>query len=215
VPTVNILVATASSENVSVSATQNDSGIGVSVGEGSFPVTVTVEIGDVGGVNPYKLVALLNGTIIGGSYDPATGLFTFEVSVAGNYEIAYVENLNRLSVQIGSTTIADLAGNVSIEADVPATIVDGRTLVPLRFIANALAADVAWNDSTKEVTLSLDGRIIVIPIGAATPELTALGMEVPAQIIDGRTMVPLRFIGEFFGAVVTWDEVTRSIEIIK
>jgi hypothetical protein len=39
-------------------------------------------------------------------------------------------------------------------------------------------------------------------------------MDVPAQLSNSRTMVPLRFISEFFGALVTWDDETRTVEII-
>ena len=40
-------------------------------------------------------------------------------------------------------------------------------------------------------------------------------MDVPARIVNSRTMVPVRFISEFFGARVSWDGATRSVEIIK
>jgi hypothetical protein len=46
-----------------------------------------------------------------------------------------------------------------------------------------------------------------------TPELVALGMDVPAQLQNARTMVPLRFIAEFFGAAVTWNDGLRQAEI--
>ncbi|MDR0273059.1 MAG: copper amine oxidase N-terminal domain-containing protein, partial [Clostridiales bacterium] len=58
-------------------------------------------------------------------------------------------------------------------------------------------------------------RVLVIPIGETTAELSALGMDVPAQIIDGRTMVPARFIAEFFSAVVDWDETSMTVQIIS
>jgi hypothetical protein len=107
--------------------------------------------------------------------------------------------------------ITDLAGNIDvITMDVAPVIVDGRTLLPVRFMAYALGATVDWNDATREVTLvTADGASLTFAIGAFAP-----GMDVPAQIIDGRTMVPLRFISEFFGATVEWDAATRTVEIL-
>ncbi|MCL2578133.1 MAG: copper amine oxidase N-terminal domain-containing protein [Defluviitaleaceae bacterium] len=103
---------------------------------------------------------------------------------------------------IGSLLITDLTGNAKTQTiDVVPIIQNGRTLLSMRFIANAFGASVDWNDAAKEVTLIINGRILILPIGNITPELAVLGMDVPPQIMDGRTMVPLRFISEFFGAV--------------
>jgi hypothetical protein len=182
------------------------------------PVSISVAIELEEGVNPYRIVATLeDGTIVGGRYDAETGLFTFETAITGSFDISYVENLNRLVVQIGGLMIIDLADNGGNQnMDVPPVIVDGRTLMPVRFMAYALGADVGWNEATREVSLTLNGQTLTFPVdGTITPALAALGMDVPPMIIDGRTMVPLRFISEFFGAIVTWDDATRTIEIIR
>jgi hypothetical protein len=186
--------------NVSANAPQN--------------ISVPIEIDE--DINHHRIVAIAeDGTIIGGNYNTETGLFEFETAFTGDFSISYVEDLNRLVVQIGSNLITDRAGNAPTQTmDVVPVIQEGRTLLPLRFMAYALGADVGWNETTREVSITLDGRVLVVPIGTITPELAALGMDVPPQIIDGRTMVPLRFISEFFGAVVTWDENTQSIEVI-
>jgi len=103
--------------------------------------------------------------------------------------------------------------------DVLPRIQNGRTLIPVRFVAEAFGAEVNWTQAAEgrplTVFLTLDGQTLSFAIGEITPELAALGMDVPAQLTDGRTMVPLRFINEFFGAVVTWDAETRSIEVIR
>jgi len=91
--------------------------------------------------------------------------------------------------------------------------------VPIRFVAEALGAEVDWERGTEYTPmiaiLILDGRELRFPIGEITPELAALGMDVPAQIMDGRTMVPLRFVSEFFGALVMWDGEIGGIEIFR
>lgn len=94
-------------------------------------------------------------------------------------------------------------------------IVNGRTLVPARGVFEAMGFTVDWDGDTSTVTLN-DGRTdIVIPIGRSyfiiirdvnTFDLaeTVIALEVPAQIIGGRTMIPLRAISEAVGAEVDW-----------
>jgi len=113
-------------------------------------------------------------------------------------------------LRLDSYDITDQDGNTVITMDVLPVIQDGRTLIPVRFVAQALGASVSWNDSTREVTLTQDGQSLTFAIGETAP-----GMDVPAQIINDRTMVPLRFISEFFGASVTWHEAERTIEITQ
>ncbi|MDR0273601.1 MAG: copper amine oxidase N-terminal domain-containing protein, partial [Clostridiales bacterium] len=115
-----------------------------------------------------------------------------------------------LILQIGNPAIVNHNGNATM--DVPPIIINGRTLVPLRAIANILDAEISWNEETREATLVSDDRTLLIPIGTTIPEIEP---EISAQIIDGRIMVPLRFIAEFFGADVTWDAAERIIEIIR
>ena len=113
-------------------------------------------------------------------------------------------------LQLDSHTITDQDGNTIAEMDVLPIIQDGRTLIPVRFISEALGASVSWNDNTREVTLAQGGESLTFAIGETAP-----GMDIPAQIINDRTMVPLRFISEFFGAEVQWHETTRTIQITR
>jgi hypothetical protein len=182
------------------------------------PITIAIPLEGLNNVNHHRIVALLeDGTLVGGSYDPQTGLFTFETQIVGDFEIQYVQTLNRLTIQMGSPFITDLAANAPLQTmDVLPVIGGGRTLLPVRFMAYSLGAEVAWNNDTRETTLLRNGVPLTFGVdGQITPELTALGMDVPAQIMDGRTMVPLRFISEYFGAVVSWDNATSTIEIIS
>jgi len=94
--------------------------------------------------------------------------------------------------------------------DVPPTIVNGRTMVPLRFIAEALGAKVDWNNDTRTAAVALDNKTLSVTVDKA-----ADGMDVPPMIINGRTMVPLRYIGEALGCDVAWDPDTRAIDITR
>ena len=180
----------------------------------SVPYTITADLSDfnLAGMNPNRIVATINGRHVGGT--ERNGIFEFDGIVeAGTYQISYVPALTRATLQLGSTTITDLAGNSRAgEMDVVPVIINDRALVPVRFIAEDILSlpTVGWDHNTRTVTLNDGGRNLSFVIGEMAP-----GMDVPAQIIDDRTMVPIRFISEFFGATVNFDHNTRVIEIIR
>ena len=99
--------------------------------------------------------------------------------------------------------------------DVPAQIIDGRTMVPVRAILETLGMDVTWNADTQTVTASKKGVIIALTINDTKVKRNTIEqtVDVPAQIINGRTLVPVRFVSEFAGATVEWDGSTRTVYI--
>ena len=184
-----------------------------------FTLYADLSVFNLQGLNRHRIVAFHNGHIVGGNINPLTALFTVDVTTTGEFIVAYIENLMRLDMALGSPIIRDLASSASTQImDVLPIIENGRTLVPVRFIAEALGAEVDWTPATTDspmlVHITMDGQTLTFGLGVMTPELEALGMDVPARTIDGRTMVPLRFISEYFGALVLWDAETRSIEIL-
>ena len=104
---------------------------------------------------------------------------------------------------IGSDNVS--ARGVVSKIDASARIVDGRTLVPVRYISEAFGEKVLWDDATKTVTV---GDSISIVLGK--PSIMVNGKEqkidVPAAIYDSRTFVPLRAIAEALGKSVFWDD---------
>jgi len=94
--------------------------------------------------------------------------------------------------------------------DVVPEIVNGRAMVPLRYVSEGLGATVMWNEATKTVTIYLDGETLRVTIGQLDP-----GMDVPAHITAGRTMIPLRYVTETLGCEVDWNPDTRVITITK
>jgi len=96
-------------------------------------------------------------------------------------------------------------------------ILTGRTFVPIRFISEAFGAEVQWDSATRSIRIYLPGKEIRITlqvnntIGRVNNEIIKL--DAPPQIISGRTIVPLRFIAEAFGAQVNWDGRLRQIKI--
>ncbi|MDH7496825.1 MAG: copper amine oxidase N-terminal domain-containing protein [Syntrophomonadaceae bacterium] len=99
--------------------------------------------------------------------------------------------------------------------DTPPQVVQGRTLVPLRSIFEALGVHLEWQQATKTVIGTKGGMTIVLKIGdrEALRGTQKMMLDVPPMIINGRTMVPLRFIAESMETNVSWDSVTRTIRI--
>jgi hypothetical protein len=99
------------------------------------------------------------------------------------------------------------------------TIVDGRTLVPVRGVFEKLGyTDIAYDADTKTATLKdSKGNVLTITAGAESFDYngTAVTTDVPQQIIDGRFMIPLRAVGEAVKAKVDWDQETKTATIRK
>lgn len=93
----------------------------------------------------------------------------------------------------------------------------GRTLVPVRFIAEALGYDVDWIQETKTVTINNGQILLLIGSNTATVNGGQVEIDVPAKLIvtDGmtRTYVPLRFVSETLNCTVDWFHANRSIVI--
>lgn len=102
----------------------------------------------------------------------------------------------------------------NLNFDVPLVVENDRTLVPLRAIFEALGASVQWDDSTQTVTASKAGTEIKLVIGGkAFKNGEPVALDVPAKLVNDRTMVPLRFVSESLGCQVGWDESTQTIAI--
>lgn len=110
--------------------------------------------------------------------------------------------------------------------DVPPQIIDGRTMVPLRKIFEEIGALVKWDDETKTVTARKSSKTVTLQIGSfklsvdkgktdddGNPLTETFTLDVPAQIVSGRTLVPARAIFESFGLNVNWDEDSRTMLI--
>jgi hypothetical protein len=99
--------------------------------------------------------------------------------------------------------------------DQPPVVKKGRTLVPLRGIFEALGAEVKWDGDTQTVTAIKGQTEIRLQIGWAMAYKNdkAVMLDVPAQLINGRTMVPVRFIAESLGAEVKWNADTQTVVV--
>ncbi len=99
--------------------------------------------------------------------------------------------------------------------DVPPTLSEGRVLVPLRGIFEQLGATVDYDAPTQHIVAIRGAQTVALTVGSrqamvnGAPQL----LDVPANTINGRTMVPLRFISEALGASVQWLAASQTILI--
>jgi len=126
-----------------------------------------------------------------------------------------------LTLTISATAFASNDVSVTIDGvpqsfDVPAQIIDGRTMVPMRAIFEALGASVEWNDETRSITATApNGDITVLTIGVYSIIINGTGYDIaaPPMIIDGNTLVHVRVVAQGMNANVEWDEANRTVVI--
>lgn len=112
-----------------------------------------------------------------------------------------------VNVTSDGTNITVAVNGNQIAFDQQPYIANGRTMVPFRGIAEALGAKVNWDEAANKVTITGD-KTVELTIGSTTAAVDgqAVTLDVPAVVAGGRTMVPLRFIGESLGAEVNYSE---------
>lgn len=93
----------------------------------------------------------------------------------------------------------------------------GKTLVPFRAISEALNAEVSWNKEERSVTVTRDGITVKLFIDNKTAYIDGkpLTLDVPAGIVKGNTVVPVRFVSEALKAAVKWESESKSVVIYE
>jgi len=104
------------------------------------------------------------------------------------------------------TAIGIVADGVKITSDVSPVNKAGTVIVPVRVIAEALGAMVSYDATKKEVTVTSAAKTIVLKIGSKTAIVNGVPMTMlaAAEIINSRTLIPLRFVSETMGADVSY-----------
>ena len=99
--------------------------------------------------------------------------------------------------------------------DQPPVVIGGRVLVPLRGVFERLGAFVQWDPASNTVIAARGDTQVRLTIGSrqAFVNQRVVFLDVPALIVQGRTLVPLRFVSEAMGARVDWDAATRTVFI--
>ncbi|HWQ22080.1 MAG TPA: stalk domain-containing protein [Clostridia bacterium] len=123
-----------------------------------------------------------------------------------------------LTFTIGSTVGTRNGARVTLDA--APVIQNGRTLLPVRYVAEPLGATVAWAAGTRTVTIQRAGLTLALVVGKATAVVNGRILPIDAAdsrivpvILQGRTMLPARFVAEQLGCAVTYDPVTRVVTV--
>ena len=97
----------------------------------------------------------------------------------------------------------------------PPVIENDRTLIPIRFLFEQMGATVDWNGETQTATITQDNTAVAFSINDTEADVNGqtVSMDVPAKLINDKTMVPLRFLSEELGYTVNWDGERRIITI--
>ena len=102
-----------------------------------------------------------------------------------------------------------------ISFDTAPCLDNGRVLVPMRGILESLGYTVEWQNDTKSVLATGNDTQILMPLGSKTVSVNnkSVSVDAPAKLVSGRTLVPLRFLAEYSGAEVVWNNAEKTVNI--
>lgn len=95
----------------------------------------------------------------------------------------------------------------------PPVTENGRTLIPVRFLFEQMGAEVHWEEELQRATVSFNGHSVQVKINdkIAVVDGKLTELDVPARLVNGKTMVPLRFLTEHLGCQTDWDDVYNMV----
>lgn len=158
-------------------------------------------------INP---MGLHNTSVFVGKVTVMTNLvsYTFTVTVNGvTPDISMLMQINNTSATINGQTF---------KVDPPPQIIKGSTFVPLRFIGDAFGVTMNYDAKTKKITYKTQkGDTVTLQIDSTKAFIGSREVKIspPPAIVKGKTLVPVRFIGESFGANVVYTSSTKTISI--
>ncbi len=142
------------------------------------------------------------------------GEYVFTASVKDMYHETPVTKTIKVNV---APVISLTLDGTYIKSDVSPYIENDRTMVPIRVISESLGADVEWDPSAEEATVTKDGTSLVLKIDSDTATVNGREekLDSPAVIHGSRTFVPIRFVSENLGWNVSWDGDSNTVKINK
>ena len=161
-----------------------------------------------------KMITINNPTVLKAS-DNVKAYPEF-ATIAANFDtIAGLSAGVELKMTLGKTTYT-LNGEQKT-MDVAPIIRNSRTMLPVRYVAEALGAEIGWDGATSTATLKTADTEIKITVGAAEAIVNgqAVKLDSPAVIVSDRSFMPVRFVAETLGGTVAWDGATSTATITK
>lgn len=142
-------------------------------------------------------------------------------NISGTNAIAmtYDDAVNFLQTQgtsIASVEVSIKGAAVQWTDAEPFIDANGRTMVPLRAVADAMGLTVNWDGSAREAIFTKGTKTIYFPIDSTTARTStgqSVQMDTAAVIKNDRTYAPIRYLAEFFGYTVSWGGATRTVSI--
>jgi hypothetical protein len=161
---------------------------------------------------------------VGGASASSGQAYDESLSVSnGTLYVAYESDGATVMEYTGATLASSIEPAIQVNINgsplpmaVPPNNVNGRVMVPLRAIFEALGATVQWNPVDQGIVATKGNTTIRLQIGstAAFNNGVQVTLDAAPQIEGGRTLVPVRFVGEALGAEVTWDGTNRQVNIV-
>lgn len=200
--------------------------------------TLTPSAGPGGSITPNVPQTIVPGGSKAFTIVPDVGYRIADVSIDGvshgtmsSYTFSNVTSNHSISArfeeQREQTVIVLHVGNAMFSVnghlmglDSPPVIKNGRTLVPIRAIIESLGGTVGWDGAARKATVALGSASIDLWIGKSVASVNGVqtpvdsaNVNVVPEIMNGRTMLPLRFVSENLGCSVEWADATKTITI--
>ncbi len=139
--------------------------------------------------------------------------FMLLITLCSLSAFAYADDLTTVIFTLDRTAVT--VNGVEKKLDTPAVAIEGRTYVPVRGLAEALGGTAGWNEATRTVNLKHGDDEIRLTIDSIIAFLNGeeKDLDAPPLIIDGRTLLPARFIAEGFGYRVIWNANRKTVTV--
>lgn len=170
-------------------------------GSGTQSVSVEAEVRIDG--KDYSRTKAININLPGN-----TNVVPTPVNPTNNTNINTNTNTGKVNIVLQVDNPTMVSNGNPVTKDVAPIIVNNRTMVPIRHVTEMLGGAAYWDNDTRMVTLSLNGKVMNMTIGTTIP-----GYDVAPFILNDRTYVPIRYISETIGYNVQWVDATRQILI--
>ncbi len=153
----------------------------------------------------------------------ADGKHTLKISSVANKEYTFYKRGSCIcfgkepdpAIVAKADKITVTVNGKEVTFDQPPVLKDGRTLVPVRAIFEHMGAKVEWNNAEQKAIITKGGITVTLAIGNKNMNVNGAVkiLDVPAQLIGGRTLVPARAIAESIGAKVEWNNASKTVII--
>jgi len=170
-----------------------------------LPTAIPDFVAEIGTVMAYNGMTSVEQFLDCGTMDVAQGMETYGwMSKAG-------------VVPASDGRIAIWLDGKSLKLDVAPEVKNERTMVPIRAVAEALGADVEWVQDKQQVVMTRAGVTVTMTLDstAASIDDKTVEMDVAPYATNGRTLIPARYVAEFFGQKVDWDGPSRRVLITE